>query len=95
MTEPVTPTAGLNNTVVSAGTAVIAIGPNPNGGYITNPATAPGTLFIDPVGAAGIEASGTTFGIVPGQTWTAIPGQTTPTSVNSNNNDHVFSVVKW
>lgn len=93
MTTPVTPTAGTNSSVPSGGTPVQAAPGGINGGFITNPATAAGTLFIDPVGAAGTAASGTTFGLAPGQTWTLIPGQTTPTTVNAADDGHVFSVV--
>lgn len=92
---PVTPTAGLTDTVVTAGTPVIAVGPNQNGGFIINPVAAAGSLFVDPVGAAGVAASGTTFEIRPGQMWSVIPGQTTNTSVNSLTSGHVFSVVMY
>jgi len=91
----VTPVAGLTDTVVTGGTAVVAIGPNPNGGYITNPATATTPLYVDPVGAAQTVAKGTTFALAPGQTWTVIPGQTSSTSVNASDDAHDFSVVVW
>jgi hypothetical protein len=94
-TTPVTPTAGNASSIVTGGTSVIAALANPNGGFITNPASATETLFVNPVGAAATTASGTTFGLAPGQTWTLIPGQTTQTTCNAASNGHVFSVVVW
>lgn len=93
----VTPIPGLNSVVTVGGTAVVAIGPNPNGGVITNPYTAPGPLYVDAVTTAGVVANGTTFALQPGQSWTCIAGQTTSTSVNSNVGDdlHVFSVFSY
>jgi len=95
MADPVTPIPGNASEVVTAGTAVTAVGANPNGGFITNPPGASGYLFVDPVGVAGTSAEGTTFGIAPGQSWNIIPGQTTPTTVNALDSNHVFSVVSW
>jgi hypothetical protein len=98
----VTPTPGLASVVTAGGTPVNAIGPMPNGGFITNPASASDqglgaaeNLYIDPVGAAGLNGNGTTFVLAPGQTWTVIPGQSTPTSVNAASSGHKFSVVVW
>lgn len=93
MTTPVTPVAGTNSVVTTGGTAVVAAPAAPNGGFITNPASATEYLFVDPVGAAALVAQGTTFGLAPGQNWDLIPGQTTPTSVNAASDGHVFSVV--
>jgi hypothetical protein len=103
MATSVTPISGVNTFVTTSGIPVIAIPGNPNGGYITNPFTATdqgiGTiepLYIDPVGSAGVlRANGTVFALQPGQTWTVIPGQTTPTYVNANTGGHKFSVVSW
>lgn len=102
MTEPVTPVAGLVSEVTVGGTAAFAAGPNPNGGFITNPASAADqglavaeTLYIDPVGAAGVEANGTTFALAPGQTWSLVAGQTTKTSVNAASSGHKFSAVVY
>jgi hypothetical protein len=96
LTIAVTPVAGLASTVPTGGTAVVAIGANPNGGFITNPASATETLFVDPTGnAATLTAGGTCFGLAPGQTWSVIPGQTTSTSVNAASNGHTFSSVVW
>lgn len=98
----VTPIAGVNSEVATSGTAVIAIGPLPNGGVITNPAdpadqglAAAEILYVDPVGDAGLSANGTTFALYPGQSWTVIPGQDTPTTVNAVSAGHKFSVVSW
>lgn len=99
---PVTPVAGLTSVVAVGGTPVIAAGPNPNGGFITNPASAtdqglsaPEPLYIDPVGAAGLAGNGTTFALAPGATWELIAGQTTQTSVNAVSNGHKFSVTTY
>lgn len=94
-TTPVTPVPGTNSVVAAGGTAVQAAPANVNGGFITNPASATETLFVDPVGAAGLAASGTTFGLAPGQSWSLIPGQTTPTTVNAASDGHEFSVVVY
>ena len=91
----ITPAPGNESEVVTAGTPVNAALANPNGGFLTNPADAPGPLFVDPVGPAGVVAAGTTFAVWPGASWSLIPGQTTPTSVNSNYNAHVFSIVVY
>ena len=100
----VTPTPGLATTVTTGGTAVTAVGPNPNGGFITNPASAADQglataedLIVNPVssaanGTAG-NANGTNFRIPPGASWQIIPGQTTPTSVNAITSGHKFSCI--
>jgi hypothetical protein len=94
--NPVTPGPGLVSQITTGGSAVKAVGPSPNGGFITNPATATETLFVDPVGLCGtLAAGGTIFGLAPGQSWDLIPGQTTPTYVNAASNGHTFSVVVW
>lgn len=99
---PVTPTAGAASEVTIGGTSVIAALAAPNGGFITNPASAADqgladaeTLYVDPVGAAGLEANGTTFALAPGQSWSLIPGQTTQTSVNAASSGHKYSVVVY
>lgn len=99
---PVTPQPGSASSVTTGGTAVVAIPPNPNGGFITNPAavsdqglsnTEP--LYINPVTEATLDGNGTTFALAPGETWKVIPGQTTATSVNAASNGHKFSAVFW
>lgn len=102
---PVTPVPGNASQITTGGTPVVAILGNTagvNGGYITNPIdpTDQGLvnaepLYIDPVGDASTSAHGTTFRLEPGATWTLIPGQTTPTSVNAATSGHKFSVVSW
>ena len=91
----VTPIAGLVSIVTTGGTAVTAIAASPNGGFITNPSTATEYLFVNPVTTATTTASGTTFGLAPGQTWEVIAGQTTVTSVNAVTSGHAFSSVSW
>jgi hypothetical protein len=91
----VTPVPGTNTEIVTAGVAVQVVPPGPGGGTITNPYTAPGPLYVDPVASAGTAAQGTTFALQPGQSWSVIPGQTTQTTCNSQSNSHEFSVVWW
>lgn len=98
----VTPAPGVNSVVVTGNVPVIAIGPNPNGGFIVNPANADDqglpnieSLFVSPVNDATLQASGVTFEIKPGQSWSVIANQSTPTSVNAATSGHRFSVVQW
>lgn len=91
----VTPTAGEATSVATASEPVTVFPGGINGGFITNPASATATLWVNPVGAAGTAAGGTTFGLAPGQTWTAIPGQSTPTTANSLLTGHSFTAVFW
>lgn len=100
--DPVTPVPGNASEVIVGGTPVTAVLGGPNGGLIVNPYTSDDqglsdaeVLYIDPVGAAGVEGNGTTFTLQPGQSWALIPGQTTPTSVNAPTAGHKFSVVSW
>jgi hypothetical protein len=100
---PVVPQPGLISFLTLGGTPQVAIGPNPQGGYITNPLTAadqgiggggPEPLYIDPTGAnATTQGNGTTFRLEPGQTWFVIPGQISTTSVNAATSGHKFSAV--
>lgn len=96
----VTPVAGLTSVVATGGTAVTPVPANPNGGFITNPASAADqglgsaeTLYVNPVGNAGTDANGTTFALAPGQSWSIIAGQSTSTTVNAASSGHRFSVV--
>lgn len=91
----VTPVPGLVSQVTTGGTAVTVFNGGINGGIITNPATATEFLFVNAVTNAATTASGTTFGLAPGQSWTAVPGQTTPTTVNAVSSGHAFSAVSW
>ena len=65
-----TPVAGLASiTPAIPGTPVDAIAPYQAGGYITNPITAPGRLYVSPVGPAATAANGSTTALEPGQTY--------------------------
>lgn len=97
-----TPVVGTATFIATGGTPVQAIPPMPNGGIITNPALAadqgistPEVLFVNAVGDAGLVGNGANFALQPGQSWTVIPGQTTPTSVNAVTSGHSFSVTYW
>ncbi len=100
---PVTPIVGQNIIISTGGSSVVAITNSPNGGYITNPLSATDqgisvaeVLYVDPVGSATmLHGNGTTFALQPGQTWSVIPGQTTPTFVNAASTGHKFSAVSW
>jgi hypothetical protein len=95
--------AGLNSVVATGGTAVPAIPVNINGGIITNPLAAADqglpepaeTLYVNPMGAATLTANDQTFALAPGQSWVAVPGQTTITTVNAPSSGHKFSVIFW
>jgi hypothetical protein len=99
----VTPSAVLATVVPTAGSAILVVDANPQGGLLQNPlqATDQGIttaepLLIDPTGVnPTLEANGTTFSIVPGQTWDIIPGQTTQTKVTAATGGHKFSGIQW
>ena len=101
----VTPKPGTNTAVAVGGTPVVAIPANPNGGFITNPVCASDqgivdaeVLYVNPVGPPGSSpgaGNGATFVLYPGQTWTVIAGQTSPTYVNAASDGHDFSAVYW
>ena len=100
---PVTPIPGNASEVVTGGVPVTAILGGPNGGTITNPVSAADqgiaeaeNLYVDPVtGAASLQGNGTTFTLLPGQSWEVIKGQTTVTSVNAATGGHKFSVFSY
>jgi hypothetical protein len=96
----VTPGAGLTSVIAVGGTAAIAAGPTLNGIIITNPGLASDqgisvaeTLYVDPVGTAGLVANATTFALAPGQSWSLSFGQTTNTTVNAATSGHKFSII--
>jgi hypothetical protein len=99
---PVTPQAPLASVVTTGGTAVTVFPAGISGGFIQNPASAAdqglgGTepLYVNVVNAADVAGNGTTFALAPGQTWTAIPGQTTVTSCNAASSGHKFAASFW
>lgn len=99
----VTPIAATATQVAAGGTPVVAINANPQGGLLQNPVLAADQgivnaepLFTDPTGApATLQGNGTTFRLEPGQSWSAIAGQTTTTSVNAATAGHKFSGIQW
>jgi hypothetical protein len=100
-TLPVNLAPGLNSQVSIGGIAVNALSANIAVGIITNPANINDqgigfveSLFINPYGNATLSATGTTFELKPGQTWYAIPYQTTITSVNAATAGHQFTAVQ-
>lgn len=98
-----TPVVGLvTQTSATPGTAVNVISPNQSGGYIVNPllaadqglATAE-ALYVNQVTVATTSANGTTIALQPGQSYTIIPGTTTPVTVASASANHKFTAVMW
>lgn len=91
-----TPTAGLASaTPGTPGQPINALAANLTGGYILNPSTAPGLLYVDPTGPASTTANGTTLALPPGQPFYVIPGSTLPVSVASTFPTHQFVSVQW
>lgn len=97
---PVTPVVGSASAIVTGGTAVTVVPPNPNGGYISNPYSASDQgisvaewIYVDPVTSAILGSYGTTSGIAPGGSFNIIPGTTLPTTVNAATTGHRFTVV--
>lgn len=103
--DPVNVSPGLNSTIATGGTAVTVLPANLNGGLIQNPQAkedqglaAAEPIYVDPTKAPGAGPGtgwGTTFTIYPGQIWTAIPGQITPTYANAQTSGHRFSAISW
>ena len=91
----VTPTPGLVSAVATGGSAVTVFPANINGGFIQNPSTATEYLFVNAIDSATTTAQGNTFGIAPGGSWDAIPGQNTPTTCNAVSSGHAFSSTYW
>jgi hypothetical protein len=90
------PTPGLaSQTSPTPGVSIPALAENLSGGYITNPITANGNLYVDPVGPASTTPNGTTMEVPPGQTFYAIPGSTSQVSVSSLIANHPFVSVQW
>jgi hypothetical protein len=93
---PTTPTPGIGTTTPAIpGSPIDSLSPNLTGGYIFNPANAPGPLYVDPTGPASVAFNGTSMALTPGSTFYAIPGSTLPVSVASNSASHQFVAVQW
>lgn len=104
----VNPQAGLVSEVATGGTAVTPVAgatKGIGGGFIQNPYDAADqglgsaeVLYVDPINEPGSSpgaGNGTTFVLYPGQTWSMIAGQITPTRVNAASSGHKFSCVWW
>ena len=102
---PVTPVGGINYVIVTGGTAVEVAPAGINGGYISNPLYAADqgigtaeTLIVDPVNIADSASSSgfnTATRLLPGQTFTLIPGSTVAVTANSATSGHKFTAVFW
>ena len=98
----VSPAAGNTATVVTGGTAVIALAGPANGCYIVNPLTTPDAgigstepLYVNPATTATTTGNGTNTAIAPGQVWFCVPYSATNVSVNAATSGHKFVVVRW
>jgi hypothetical protein len=90
------PTAGLAYICpLTPGTPINALGTNLTGGYVMNPVSAPGVLYVDPTGPASTTANGTTSALSAGQSFYAIAGSSVPVSVASTFASHQFISVQW
>jgi hypothetical protein len=100
---PTTPVPGqVTQTGASPGVAVTVISPNQSGGYIVNPLSASdqglGTaepLYVNQVTTATDVANGTTIALQPGQSYTVVPGTTTPVTAAAPSPNHKFTAVMW
>lgn len=100
MLSPPVPSIPNAFEVMTGGSAVIAFqaGAISAGGYITNPPTAAGPLYVDPVSEPGTSAPGsrgTTSLIYPGQTFVVPPNWPTAVWVNSDDDNHQFTAVSY
>jgi hypothetical protein len=91
-----TPTPGLASQCPAvSGQPINALSQGLTGGYVFNPAGAPGPLYVDPTGPASVSPNGTSMALAPGTPYYAIPGSTLPLSVASNIPNHAFISVQW
>lgn len=96
------PRACNNTTVVTGGTAVVAISGASNGYYIANPASATDqglgsteALYVDTTQAATTAGSGTNAALAAGQPFYGIAGSNVSVSVNAASSGHAFTCVRW
>ncbi len=102
MADAVIIQSGITTVITEGGTAANVLPPNINGGMITNPVsnadqgiTDAEPLYVNPIGAATLVGHGDVFVLQPGQTWIAVPGQSSFTSVNAVTSGHRFSAIWW
>jgi hypothetical protein len=101
----VLPKAADATQILAGGTSVQVFPGNIAGGLIQNPLSnadqgvTAENLYIDPTGinpgSAPGAGNGTCFVLQPGQTWSVIPNQSTPTRANAATTGHKFSGVQW
>lgn len=102
--QQVAPAQGNLSTVVTGGTAVIAVTGPVRGCYIVDPATATDqgiaaaeNGYVDPTKAATLVGNGSNVALVAGQSWTC-PTSMAPGSsvwINAATSGHKFVVVVW
>lgn len=103
-TSPVstTPTGATASTIAAGGAANILVTGPVKGCYIVNPVTAADeniaaaeTVYLNPVTTATANGRGTNSAIVPGQSFSCVPGQTTNVSGIAATTGHALNVVAW
>lgn len=98
-TTPPTSTAAVcsASTITTGGTAINFIGAGiiVHGAMVINPLTATEPLFINLVGAATLVASGTTFALAAGQSYTVPTPMTVAISGNATTSGHLFTCFRW
>jgi len=104
LAQQASPGAGSASTVVTGGTAIVAVGGPVRGCYITNPASATDqgigaaeSLYVDPAKAATLTGNGSNTALVPGQSWScpASMASGSNVSVNATTSGHKLTVVVW
>jgi hypothetical protein len=100
--QNVIPHACATTTVVTGGTAVVALTGAANGFYIVNPTTAADqgittaeSLFVDPVNTATVIGNSTNSNIAAGNSYSGIPSSSATVSVNAVTAGHKFTCVRW
>jgi hypothetical protein len=100
--QNVTPRACTTTTVVTGGTAVVALTGPVNGFYIVNPTTAADqgiataeALFVDPVNTATVAGNNTNSSIAAGNSYSGVPLSSATVSVNAVTAGHKFTCVRW
>jgi hypothetical protein len=98
---PVTPVAGINSKITTAGAAVLVAAGDAVDGYIINPGTiidqgipTLNVLYVDPTNIATPYATATTVAIQPGGRYDFPPNVGTGIWANSNASGHKFTAVQ-
>jgi hypothetical protein len=95
LAQQVQPRACDTATVVTGGTAVVAVTGPYNGYRISNPIGASESLFVDPVGVANTDGTGTTSGVAAGAPFSFSVPAAGDVSVSAATDGHQFACVRW